>query len=77
MKDNNSNNKLEKGDHYYIQTKIFSPITILFQENFKKKCPEKHLKIQTKCALPPGHPIILLKSSQFNIAAVSVKRSIR
>ena len=26
--------------------------------------------------MPPGHPIILLKSNSFNIAAVSVKRSI-
>ena len=25
---------------------------------------------------PPGHPIILLKPNQFNIAAVSVKRSV-
>ena len=27
--------------------------------------------------VPPGHPIILLKSNKFNMAAVSVKRSIR
>ena len=26
--------------------------------------------------MPPGHPIILLKSNYFNMAAVSVKRSI-
>ena len=26
--------------------------------------------------MPPGHPIILLKSDKFNMAAVSVKRSI-
>ena len=26
--------------------------------------------------MPPGHPITLLKSNQFNMAAVSVKRSI-
>ena len=26
--------------------------------------------------VPPGHPIILLKSIKFNMAAVSVKRSI-
>ena len=31
-KDHISNNKLEKGDHFYIQhdTRIFFPITILF-----------------------------------------------
>ena len=33
VKDYIFNTKLEKGDHYYIQT----------------KCPEKHSKIQTKC----------------------------
>ena len=27
--------------------------------------------------MPPGHPIILLKSNLFNMAAVSVKMSIR
>ena len=26
--------------------------------------------------MPPGHPIILLKSNEFNMAALSVKRSI-
>ena len=26
--------------------------------------------------VPPGHPIILLKSNKFNMAALSVKRSI-
>ena len=26
--------------------------------------------------MPPGHPIILLKSNEFNMATVSVKRSI-
>ena len=26
--------------------------------------------------MPPGHPIIILKSNLFNMAAVSVKRSI-
>ena len=31
-------------------TSIFFPITILFLENCKKKCPKKRSKIQTKCA---------------------------
>jgi len=49
MKDHISNTKLEKGDHYYIQTRHkdlyshYNPITILFYS--------------------PGHPIILLKSN--------------
>ena len=32
---------------------VFFPITILFQENFTKKYPEKSSKIQTKCAHAP------------------------
>ena len=51
---------LEKGDHYYIQVRhrdLF-PVAILFWEGFKKKCPEKRSKIQTKYkrknALIPG-----------------------
>ena len=32
-------------------------------------------RVNTK-RVPPGHPIILLKSNKFNMAAVSVKRSI-
>ena len=55
VKDLISKTKLEKGDHYYIQTrdKVFFPITNLFKENFKKKCPEKRSKIKTKCAHAP------------------------
>ena len=34
-------------------TRIFFSFTILFKENFKKKCPEKRSKIQTKCAHAP------------------------
>ena len=55
VKDHIFNTKLEKGNHYYIQTQdkdLFS-ITILFQENFKKKSPKKHSKIQLKCAHAP------------------------
>ena len=32
-------------------------------------------RVNTK-RVPPGHPIILLKSNKFNMAAVSVERSI-
>ena len=54
----------EKGDHYYIQTRhddLFFPLPSFYIES---------------CSCPPGHPIILLKSKKFNMAAVSVKRSI-
>ena len=44
-----------------------------YQRITKKK---KIACVNTK-RVPPGHPIILPKSNKFNIAAVSVKRSIR
>ena len=46
------NTKLEKGDHYYIQTRhkdLFSHYNLILRK-FKEKCPEKRSKIQTKCA---------------------------
>ena len=55
VKDHISNTKLEKGDHYYIQTrqKDLFPHHNLILRNFKKKCPEKRWKLQTKCAHAP------------------------
>ena len=55
MKDHISNAKLEKGDHYYIQTghkDLFSHYNLI-QRKLYEKCPEKHSKIQTKCAHAP------------------------
>ena len=52
VKEHISNTKLEKGDHYYFQTQykdLFSPL----QSYSKKTCPEKRLKIPTKCAQAP------------------------
>ena len=37
-------------------------------------CPESALNTER---IPPGHPIILLKSNKFNMAAESVKRSVK
>ena len=56
VKDHISNTKLEKGDHYYIQTRhkdLFSHCNLILRTDFKKKCPEKRSKIQTKCAHAP------------------------
>ena len=42
-KDHISNNKLEKGDHYYIKTRhkdLFSHYNLILRK-LKKKCPEK------------------------------------
>ena len=73
-----------KGDHYYIQTRhndLFFAITMYFLGQLKKKLARK-ARVNTErvyriVLVPPRHPIILLKSNEFNMAAVSVKRSIR
>ena len=58
VKDHISNSKLEKGDHYYIQTwhkDIFSHYNLTLRKPLKK-CPEKNKR---NVLMPPGHPIIL------------------
>ena len=60
--------------------------TILFSHHnlFLRKLKEKlarKARVNTErvyriLLMPPGHPIILLKSNKFNMAAISVKRSI-
>ena len=55
VKDYIFNTKLEKGDHYYIQTwhkDLFSHYNLILRKLYKKS-PEKRLKIQTKCAHAP------------------------
>ena len=55
VKDHISNAKLEKGDHYYIQTghkDLFSHYKLILRKLYEK-CPEKHSEIQTKCAHAP------------------------
>ena len=62
----------EKGDHHYIQTwhkDRFSHYNLIL-----KKLQEK---MSGNVLKPPGHPIILPKSNKFNMATVSVKRSIK
>ena len=47
-----------------------------FPEKYALKfsfCPKSACKYR---AVPPGHPIVLVKSDKLNMAAVSVKRSI-
>ena len=54
MKDHISNTKLEKGDHYYIQTRhkdLLSHYNLFLRK--LKECPKKRSKIQTKCAHAP------------------------
>ena len=49
-----SRNKLEKGDHYYIQTrhKAFFPLQSYSKKTLRKNVP-----------MPPGHPITLVESN--------------
>ena len=55
VKDHISNTKLEKGVHYYIQTRhkdLFSHNNLILRK-LKAKMSRKRLKIQTKCAHAP------------------------
>ena len=55
VKDHISNTKLEKGDHYYIQTRhkdLSSHYNLILRKRLKK-CLEKRSKTQTKCAPAP------------------------
>ena len=69
----------EKGDHYYIQTqhKDLFPLQSYSKKTLRKNVPKSARKYKRNVFMPPGHPIILLKSNYFNMAAVSIKRSIR
>ena len=73
----------EKSDHYYIQTRqndLFShchPFLGKLKEKFARKARLNTTeRVYRIVLMPPRHFIILFKSNKFNIAAVSVKRSI-
>ena len=75
VKDLISDTKLGKGNHYYIQTRhkdLFSHYNLILRKLYKKSAR----KYKRNVVMPPGHPIILFKSNQFNMAAISVKRPI-
>ena len=73
----------EKGDHYYIQTRhndLFSHYNLFLgklKEKLARKARVNAERVYRIVLMPPGHPIIPLKSNKFNMAAVSVKRFIR
>ena len=46
------------------------------KKTLRKNVPKSTRKYKRKVLMPPAHPIILHKSNQFNMAAISVKRSI-
>ena len=54
----------------YVIINVFFPRNIQWSSLFARK-----RRVNTE-RVPPGHPIILLKSNKFNMAAVLVKRSI-
>ena len=71
----------EKGDHYYIQTRhkdLFSCNLFLgkLKGKLARKAPVNTVASISDRAHVPGHPIILLKSNYFNMAAALEKRSI-
>ena len=66
MKDHISTTKLEKGDHYYIQTRqkdLFSHYQSYSKKTLRKNVPKSARKYKRNVLMPPGHPIILLKSN--------------
>ena len=72
----------KKGDHYYIQARhndLFSHYN-LFKGKLKEKLTRKARvntdRVYRIVLTPSGHPMTHLKSSLFNMAAVSVKRYI-
>ena len=50
---------------------------IVAQKKMARKAQANTERVYRIVLVPPRHPIILLKSNEFNMAAVSVKRSIR
>ena len=72
----------EKGDYYYIQTRhndLFCHYNLFLgklKEKLARKARVNTERVYRVVLMPPGHPIILLESNEFDMAAVSVKRSI-
>ena len=55
----------------------FYPLQSYSKKTLRKNVLKSARKYTRNVLMPPGHPIILLKSNSFNMAALSVKRSIR
>ena len=72
----------EKGDHYYIQARhndLFFSSQSFSRKTYRKigrKARVNTERVYRIVLMPTGHPIILLKANKFNMAALSVKRSI-
>ena len=59
VKDHISNTKLEKGDHYYIQTRqkdLFFPFKSYSKKILRKNVPKSARKYKRNVPMPPEHP---------------------
>ena len=57
MKDHISNTKLEKGDHYYIQTRykdLFSHYNLILRKLYEKKSRKALENTNEMCSFPLG-----------------------
>ena len=64
VKDHISNTALEKGDHYYIQTRhkdLFSHYNLILRKLLQKNVPKSARKYKRNVLMLPGNPIILVK----------------
>ena len=62
VKDHISNTKLESGDHYTVQGSFF-PFQSYSKKTLRKNVPKSVRKYKRNVLMPPGHPLILLKSN--------------
>ena len=79
VKDYISNTKLKKRRsllHPNTAQGSFFLLQSYSKKTLRKNVPKSARKYKRNVLLPHGHPIILLKSNEFNMAAVSVKMSI-
>ena len=67
VNDHISNTKLEKDDHYYIQTRhkdlFFFPLKSYSKKTSSQNVPKSARKYKQNVLMPTGHPIILFKSN--------------
>ena len=66
VEDHISNTKLEKGDHSVHPNTAqgsFFPLQSYSKKTLRKNVPRSARKYKRNVLMPPGHPIILLKSN--------------
>ena len=65
VKDHISHTKLEEGDHYYIQTRQKDVLSLqsYSKKTLRKNVPKSAQEYKRNVLMPPGQPIMLLKSN--------------